>query len=310
MARIPLKALFISKLLTQLQMQIFDHGVQNLGGFDNVMAWVRQHPEGQALFDQTHAEERASRFIAMQLRGQLEAARVVLAKASQLEEFRNAPLPPTKLPLIFDPMWLEFDHAIPQVNQFGRHEVKGVLVFTDKSVMNDLMLPVRLCWMVFVSNNGRIPFTFCFSMQGNVLNLKSVKKRVIDMPEHQEKMPLLSPVLAFLYLLSDPYVRVETDQVQHQALQKLRRKSPQAKDQHKDFYNVVLIEHHPQRTSATGTGGHKARHAVRGHWRVIRRHPRTQELYPEARATWVRPHLRGHGDLAVQSLWKLRDKAA
>ena len=84
MARVPLKALFIGKLLTQLQMQIFDHGVQNLGGFDNVMAWVRQHPEGQALFDQTHAEERASRFFAMQLRGQLEAARVVIAKASQL----------------------------------------------------------------------------------------------------------------------------------------------------------------------------------------------------------------------------------
>ena len=65
MARIPLKALFISKLLTQLQMQIFDHGVQNLGGFDNVMAWVRQHPEGQALFDQTHAEERREKLVGL-----------------------------------------------------------------------------------------------------------------------------------------------------------------------------------------------------------------------------------------------------
>ena len=86
MARVPLKALFISKLLTQLKMQIFDHGVQNLGGFDNVMAWVRQHPEGRALFDQPHADERASRFFAMQLRGQLEAARVVLAKAITLSK--------------------------------------------------------------------------------------------------------------------------------------------------------------------------------------------------------------------------------
>ena len=147
-------------------------------------------------------------------------ARVVIANASQLEEFRNAPLPPTKLPLIFDPMWLEFDQAIPQENHFGRHQVKGVLVFTDKSVMNHLMLPVRLCWMVFVTNTGQFPCTFCFAMQGNFLNLQVVKKYVIDAPKHGDNIPLLSPVLAFLYLLSDPYVRVEADQAQLQALQR------------------------------------------------------------------------------------------
>ena len=305
MARVPVKSLFITKLLEQLKWQIADHGVQNIQDFPGVIEWLKLHPDIDFDPQQTCDIYSASRFFATRVRSQLECSKTVLAKNSQIAAFEQINLPKAKLNLIFDPLWLEFESPIEQLTRRGQEFMAGCLVFTDRTPLKDVF-PVPIVWMLFFNTQGHYTNLFRMPIFKNGINLETVQN-TLNASDSPAILPFTRQLISFLYLLSDPMIRVTRDEAQHQTLQKLNKRQRQPRTEARDFYRIVFVEKHKGASLESHTGIQRGQHAVRGHWRLLTKNPHTQQPYPEPRATWIRPHLRGTGEVAVQSLWKLRE---
>lgn len=233
-------------------------------------------------------------------------AKVVLAPARQYEAFRGVALPPAKLRLPFQSVWVEFEKPVP--NHDGQAVIVGALVYDpwadttpDKLLYLIHLVGVSKKFRVEEVGETQLPLylnTVAYVFPSDK-TLADFGQQILSREGNRDREPLAA-VLSFLYLLSAQNVRLEYTEGPT-ALNKKR--VSRGKPPIPGYYNVVFVDAPKHQPQATGQGvGPGVRFDVRGHWRVL-----TKDR-DEPKYVWVHPHQRGLKNAVYRpSVWALKD---